>query len=130
MRIIVTGGSGYLGTHVRRRLKADSISRRDGVDIRKPGSLSMLNRYDAVVHMAANLDKRPQAADRCFAVNAQGTLNVLKNIRSNQVFVFASTKDVYGKPTLRRRTVNTPTVSKDLLLIFSPMRSRIETRFD
>jgi CDP-paratose 2-epimerase len=106
MKVIVTGGSGYLGAHVRRRLKADSLSRREGVDILKPGKLGMLDRYDAVVHMAASLDKSPRAADRCFAVNVQGTLNVLKNLRRNQIFVFASTKDVYGDHTLRRRTVS------------------------
>ncbi len=106
MKIIVTGGSGYLGTHVRRRLKADSLSRRDGNDIRKPGCLRMLKQYDAVIHMAANLDKNPAAANRCFAVNTQGTLHVLKNLRPGQIFVFVSTKDVYGSHSLRRRTVN------------------------
>jgi len=106
MKTIVTGGSGYLGTHIRRRLKADSVSRRNGIDIRKPGSLGFLSRYDAVVHLAAHMDKNPKAADRCFAVNAQGTLNILKNLRSNQILVLASTKDVYGKHALRRRIVN------------------------
>jgi CDP-paratose 2-epimerase len=106
MKIIVTGGSGYLGTHIRRRLKADSLSRRDGGDILKPGTLGGLPEYDAVVHLAAHLDKSPGAADRCFAVNALGTLNVLKKLRDNQIFIFASTKDVYGAHSLRRRTVD------------------------
>jgi CDP-paratose 2-epimerase len=106
MRIVVTGGSGYLGTHVKRRLRADSLSRRDGMNILKPASLGLLPRYDAIVHLAAHLDKSPQAAERCFAVNARGTRNVLKSLRPGQVFVFASTKDVYGNHTLRRRIVN------------------------
>ncbi|MEJ2247973.1 MAG: NAD(P)-dependent oxidoreductase, partial [Acidobacteriota bacterium] len=59
-----------------------------------------------MVHLAAHLDKSPKAAERCFAVNAQGTRNVLKSLRSDQVFVFTSTKDVYGNHTLRRRIVN------------------------
>jgi CDP-paratose 2-epimerase len=106
MKIIVTGGSGYLGTHVRRCLGADSLSRREGIDIRKPGSLGFLDRYDAVVHMAAHLDKSSEAADLCFAVNALGTLNILKKLRRNQTLVLASTKDVYGNHTLHRRTVS------------------------
>ena len=105
MKVIVTGGSGYLGTHVRRRLRADSLSRREGMDIRKPAGLGSLAQYDAVVHMAAHLDKSPAAADRCFAVNVQGTLNVLANLRPGQALVFTSTKDVYGNHALRRRLV-------------------------
>ncbi len=111
MRVMVTGGSGYLGTHICRRLKArrfdvDSLSRREGFDILKPGNLGFLNRYDAVIHLAAHLDKSPGAADRCFAVNAQGTLNILKKLHRGQIFLFASTKDVYGKHTLHRSRVN------------------------
>ena len=33
MKILVTGGSGYLGTHVRRFFNADDFSRRSGRDI-------------------------------------------------------------------------------------------------
>ncbi len=111
MKVFVTGGSGYLGTHICRRLKArrfevDSLSRREGFDIRKSGNLGFLSRYDAVVHLAAHLDKNPGAADSCFAVNAQGTLNILKKLRRGQIFLFASTKDVYGKHTLRRSRVS------------------------
>ena len=105
MNTVVTGGSGYLGTHVRRRLGADSISRREGVDIRRRGGLGLLSGYDAVVHMAAHLDKSPRAADACFAVNVQGTLNVLRHLRPGQALVFLSTKDVYGRHAAGRRAV-------------------------
>jgi CDP-paratose 2-epimerase len=111
VRVLVTGGSGYLGTHIcrhlkARRLKVDSLSRREGFDILKPASLGFLSRYDAIVHLAANLDKSPGAANQCFAVNVQGTLNILKKLHRNQIFLFTSTKDVYGNHTLRRRYVN------------------------
>jgi dTDP-4-dehydrorhamnose reductase len=33
MRILVTGGSGYLGTFVRQFFSADDFSRRSGLDI-------------------------------------------------------------------------------------------------
>jgi nucleoside-diphosphate-sugar epimerase len=106
MKVIVTGGSGYLGTHIRRRLRADSLSRREGVDILKPAGPALLEPYDAVVHMAASLDKSPAAAEGCFAVNVQGTLNILAHLRPGQGFVFTSTKDVYGNHALRRKLVS------------------------
>ncbi|MGH9941754.1 MAG: hypothetical protein ACRD9R_05255 [Pyrinomonadaceae bacterium] len=33
MKLLVTGGSGYLGTHVRRFFGADDFSRRAGADL-------------------------------------------------------------------------------------------------
>ncbi|MGH9941753.1 MAG: NAD-dependent epimerase/dehydratase family protein [Pyrinomonadaceae bacterium] len=49
-----------------------------------------------MIHLAAHLDKRPEAAEECFRVNAEGTANVLRHMQPNSVFIYASTKDVYG----------------------------------
>lgn len=97
MKVLVTGGSGYLGTHVRRSFGADDLSRRSGSDILNPDDLSSVGEYDVVIHLAADLDKRPQSADDVFGTNVGGTVNVLKNIREDAVFIFASTRDVYGR---------------------------------
>lgn len=96
MKTIITGGSGYLGTHVRRYFDADDFSRRSHLDILNPHDLSLVEDYDVVIHLAAHLDKDPAAADACFRTNAEGTLNVLRHVRPNAVFIYASTKDVYG----------------------------------
>lgn len=97
MKVLVTGGSGYLGTHVRRHFDADDLSRRSGYDITSSYDAARAADYDLVIHLAAMLDKNPDAADDVFHVNVDGTVNVLKNIRKDAVFVFASTKDVYGR---------------------------------
>ena len=96
MRTLVTGGSGYLGIHVRRFFGADDFSRRRNLDILDPEDVDRILDYDVVIHLAAHLDKDPDAAELCFRTNAEGTANVISNMRPGAVFIYASTKDVYG----------------------------------
>jgi nucleoside-diphosphate-sugar epimerase len=96
MRILVTGGSGYLGTYVSQFFSADDFSRRSGFDILDEEAVKRVADYDAVIHLAAHFDKDHSGAGECFRTNAEGTANVIRNMRPGSAFVYASTKDVYG----------------------------------
>lgn len=97
MKILVTGGSGFLGTHVRKFFDADDFSRRSGFDVLNMQDAQRVKDYDVVIHLAAKLDKSPDSTEMVFLTNVDGTINLLRSMNENAIFIFASTKDVYGR---------------------------------
>lgn len=77
--------------------KADDLSRRSNANILDTADAATVADYDVVIHLAAHLDKSLKATEQVFLTNVEGTVNLLRNVRQNAVFIFASTKDVYGR---------------------------------
>ena len=116
--IVVTGGSGFIGTHLCGRLLDDGYDVRV-VDIVPPKAgvkaefvrasvldvarlAKMLEGAEGVVHLAALIDVAASVADPFsdFSVNATGTINVLEAARHAGVrkVAFSSSAAVYGEP--------------------------------
>jgi dihydroflavonol-4-reductase len=116
---VVTGGAGFIGTHLVRRLVAEgltvtiverpgaSLDNLSGLDVRlftadivRPGSiLPVLERCDVLFHLAAN--PRLWAHDRqeFRRTNTEGTRNVLAAAEAARVprVVYTSTESILGR---------------------------------
>jgi UDP-glucose 4-epimerase len=119
MKVLITGGRGFIGSHLANRLRKDGhevvafdnlshpsrtklhrdIKFRYG-DVRNKVETEMFVRWcDVVFHLAAQIhvDKSISNPQETIDVNITGTMNVLEAVRKhNKEMVFASTSEVYG----------------------------------
>lgn len=102
-KILITGSSGYIGSHLCKLLEKDYIVH--GLDIRDPQhpvkefNQIDINRlftteieYDAVIHLAAlvNVNESERIPIQYYITNLNGTMNVINKIKTKN-FIFAST---------------------------------------
>lgn len=130
-RVLITGGAGYVGSHVTRHIRSeghdvvvlDDLSNgyREAVegpvvqaDLRDRDALDDLlsTGFDAVVHFAARMSVPHSVADPLgyFDVNVAGTCALLDAMLKHgcDTMVFSSTCAVYGVPEVVPITEDTP----------------------
>jgi UDP-glucose 4-epimerase len=133
MKVLVTGGAGYIGSHAVKALKNaghqvvvfDNLSKgkRDFVkdtalvegDLRNRNQIDDVlksSSFDSVMHFAAKMEVKESEENPglYYENNVLGTINLLESMRQHKVesIIFSSTAAVYGNAKTVPITENSP----------------------
>ena len=116
MKIIITGGSGFIGSYLAMQLKKEhsvtifdikkntsDIDFLEGDVTNLDSVKNLIKDCDLVIHLAASLGVVNVERDpvQTLDINLGGTKNVLEACRTNNIkkIIFSSSSEIYGEPT-------------------------------
>jgi UDP-glucose 4-epimerase len=128
MKVLVTGGSGFIGSHVVDKLRDKGVKvrvydcimplHRDDIEYYQGSILDIaalgfaMSGIDVVMHLAAIADVKDVLANPHYseAINVRGTINVLEAARGSKVrrVIYGSTTWVYSETELNNVDETTP----------------------
>ena len=128
MKVLVTGGSGFVGSHVVDKLRDKGVkvrvydgimpTYRDDIEYYQGSILDIsalgfaMNGIDVVMHLVAVADVKDVFADPHYseAINVRGTINVLETARNSKIrrVIYGSTTWVYSEAELDNVDEATP----------------------
>jgi len=115
MKILITGGGGFIGQHLTKKLQQHShqVTIADlhpssqentlQVDLLNPPA-NLTAGFDVIIHLASivSVNQGINNPQKTLQTNFNCTLNLLEDIRKNNpsvLFIFASSDKIYGSPT-------------------------------
>ena len=138
MKVLVTGGNGFIGRHIVKELhtrgmkvisldivpppvRLPGVSYVDDTIMDKYSLSSYMRGCDAMFHLAAMLGVKRSDKQllKCLNVNIQGTVNALEACRMSAVpyFLFTSSSEIYGDVSQDRVSEESPLNPKSVYAI-------------
>jgi nucleoside-diphosphate-sugar epimerase len=108
--VLITGSSGFIGTHLKEALTKEKVEvitfdRENNLDVTNPKDFKDLPKTDVVFHLGAVSGYKDSNADTAYAyeVNVGGTVNVLEFCRKTGAKMMFPSTYVYRKPHLESK---------------------------
>ena len=118
MKVAVTGSSGFVGSHLLKRLKESGsdviqLDIENAIDITDWKQIQYIEKFDVLFHLAAKIYVPDSYKDprNFYYTNITGTLNALELCRIHKAKIVFASSYIYGNPEYLPIDENHPTIA-------------------